>query len=121
MHAGNAANHTLRVVEDTILAGGSDNKLHLLDSSLNIQTSHDIGSIPRACDKLGDKIIVGCRDGTIYEIVGGNKTAVMESHCDGEVWGLDVSPDNPNVFVTTGDDNKLKVWDCNAKKCMNTI
>ena len=121
VHAKNGANHTLRITEDKILAGGADYKLHVLDSEFNITTSHDVGSIPRACDLLGDKIIVGCRDGTIYEIEGENKKAVMESHCDGEVWGLDVSSDNPNMFVTVGDDNKLKVWDCSQKKCMNTI
>ena len=112
VHDGHAANHTLRIVENKILAGGADNKLHVLDANFNVTTSHDLGSIPRACDAIGSKIIVGCRDGYIYEIAGGNKKVVMESHCDGEVWGLDVSSDNPNVFVSVGDDNKLKVWDC---------
>lgn len=39
----------------------------------------------------------------------------MESHCDGEVWGLDVT--TPGVVVTTGDDNSVRSWDIAARKC----
>jgi WD40 repeat protein len=44
---------------------------------------------------------------------------VMFSHSDGEVWGLDVS-DYPNV-CTSGDDNKVIIWDTKnrkKKKCL---
>jgi hypothetical protein len=34
IHAGNAANHTLRIVDGKILAGGSDKKLHVLNEEL---------------------------------------------------------------------------------------
>jgi WD40 repeat protein len=68
----------------------------------------------------GGKIIVGCRDGTITEISGGSKNVLMESHSDGEVWGLDISKENPNLFVSSGDDNKVKVWDAVQHKCIAT-
>jgi len=42
---------------------------------------------------------------------------LMESHNDGEVWGLDI--DNANVF-TSGDDNQVKKWDPMARKCIET-
>jgi WD40 repeat protein len=32
----------------------------------------------------------------------------MESHSDGEVWGLAVV--NNDVVVTSGDDNRIKAW-----------
>jgi WD40 repeat protein len=105
-----------------VLAGGADNKLYILDESLAVQSSIDLTSCPRAVDILGDKIIVGMRDGTIMELTGNgaSKKTVMESHSDGELWGLDVVTNNPNFFVTSGDDNKLKVWDCTQRKCTNT-
>jgi WD40 repeat protein len=60
---------------------------------------------------VGERIIVGCRDGSIIELNAGQKKTVMESHSDGEVWGLAVSTESPNIIVSAGDDNKLKVWD----------
>jgi WD40 repeat protein len=44
----------------------------------------------------------------------------MESHSDGEVWGLDVSHQSPNLIVTAGDDNKVKVWDVGQFRCIAT-
>ena len=41
----------------------------------------------------------------------------MESHCDGEVWGLDVSPAGDNLIATSGDDNQIKVWDTYRRTC----
>lgn len=75
-----------------------------------------LDATPRAVDMIGDKIIVGCRDGNIIEIDGANKKIVMQSHSDGEVWGLDTHPTQPNVIVSSGDDNKLKSWDA-ARRC----
>jgi len=39
----------------------------------------------------------------------------MNSHSTGETWGLDVCP-NTGLIVTTGDDNKILVFDGKAKK-----
>lgn len=47
-------------------------------------------------------------------MIGGSKKEVMFSHSDGETWGLDVS-NYPHV-VTSGDDNKVIVWDTKAHK-----
>jgi WD40 repeat protein len=47
----------------------------------------------------------------------GSKTLVMQSHSDGEVWGLDLAGDK---VLTTGDDNQVKVWDTNTRKCIAT-
>jgi WD40 repeat protein len=41
----------------------------------------------------------------------------MESHNDGEVWGLDIESD---FVYTTGDDNQVKKWDPASRKCVHT-
>jgi len=71
-------------------------------------------------DKKGDKIIVGCLNGDIIEIDGTAQKTVMQSHSDGEVWGLDINPSNTNCIVTCGDDNKVKTWDFSSRTCKAT-
>lgn len=39
----------------------------------------------------------------------------MESHNDGEVWGL--ADFDENCVITSGDDNQVIVWDVEARKC----
>ena len=121
IHANHAANHTLRVVGNTILAGGSDKKLHILvGEEMKITKSYDMEATPRAVDMNGEKVVVGCRDGSIVEINPAYTKKLMESHSEGEVWGLTLVPDNPNLLITVGDDNKVKVWDVGQKLCVTT-
>ena len=40
----------------------------------------------------------------------------MHGHSDGEVWGLSIHPNEPNIVLTTCDDNKICVWDVNQRK-----
>jgi WD40 repeat protein len=42
----------------------------------------------------------------------------MESHSDGEVWGLGLA--TADTVVTTGDDNKVKSWNINSRKPIAT-
>jgi WD40 repeat protein len=39
----------------------------------------------------------------------------MESHSEGEVWGL--APADDDHVVTSGDDNKIKTWNVSSRKC----
>jgi hypothetical protein len=49
--------------------------------------------------------LVGLRSGTIYkvDIATDIKKAIMNSHSDGEVWGMSLPRDE--IVVTTADDN----------------
>lgn len=44
----------------------------------------------------------------------------MQSHCDGEVWGLAVNPSNPDIVITTGDDNTIRAWNIRERKCVGS-
>lgn len=114
-----AAIHSLAVVNDTILVGGRDNKVHVLDRNFNETRCIEVGSCPRALDLNESTILVGLRDGTIMTIETGDvKTVLMDSHSDGEVWGLALDDSMPNIAVTVGDDNKVMVWDTQLRRCI---
>jgi len=120
IHPSNSTIHSLACIEGTILSGGSDNFIHILDTSFTETNRLQVASCPRALDKNGSKILCGMRNGSILELdLSGAATKVlMESHSDGEVWGLTVHPKQAKLFMTTGDDNKLKIWDCTTRKCI---
>lgn len=72
---------------------------------------------------MDNKALVGLKNGTIFrlDLEQGSKKKIMESHCKGEVWGLDLIEDYEEVFVlTSGDDNQAKVWNVDKRKCENT-
>ena len=55
-------------------------------------------------------LLVGQRDGTITIVdQNDNKTDIMHSHSDGEVWGLELNC--AEQVITSGDDNKVMLWD----------
>lgn len=41
---------------------------------------------------------------------------LMSGHSDGEVWGLSIHPHDTNIVITTGDDNKICVWDTQKRE-----
>ena len=101
--------HSINWVNGKLLCGCADRSLYVNDTKIGLP------SIPRAIDANGDKILVGCRDGTILLVTGGKvEKEYMKSHHDGEIWGLEVL-ENGDV-LTSGDDNKVMVWSSKEKK-----
>ncbi len=74
--------------------------------------------IPRSLD-YSKFLLVGLRNGGIVEcdIKKQIKETIMHSHHDGEVWGLCVLEAH-GKFITSGDDNKLLMFDMDTKKCV---
>ena len=86
---------------------------------MQVENSIEFGGVLiRAIDVMGSTALVGMRDGTIYnvDLASGNKQAIMESHSDGEVWGLSIP--NDDLVLTTADDNQIKVWSTKQRKCI---
>ncbi len=78
-----------------------------------------MGSMIRAIDHKGAQAVLGLRNGDILEVDSEmNKKVVMQSHHEGEVWGL-ACIDDKHV-VTSCDDNKIMVWNFQERKCIAT-
>lgn len=72
---------------------------------------------------MNGNLLVGLRNGSIMHFANalGDETeekSLLQSHFDGEVWGLTVTPDG--LVVTSADDNKIMVIDADAKKVVKT-
>lgn len=73
------------------------------------------------------KILVGTLGCEIFEIdlaqCDGSETTLsaeclVQGHCKGELWGLDVHPRNQE-FVTAGDDGSIRLWDAPNRKLLS--
>ena len=110
----------LRFADNKLYSGGKDGQVSIINTqSLIVEKQISFNVLIRAIDVIGSKALVGLRDGNIYEIDLGSqaKKVIMEGHSDGEVWGLTVTGDQ---VITTGDDNKIKVWNTKQRKCEYT-
>lgn len=97
---------SLRWNDGKLYSGGKDGRIQIINSStLQVENSIDFGGVLiRAIDVNNGRGLVGLRNGSIYtvDMSTGAKSLVMQSHSDGEVWGLDLAGDK---VLTTGDDN----------------
>ena len=112
--------HALAVSTDMIVTGGQDCKLHMLDHSLRKLRVVEVSDWPRAIDIQGSNILFSTRDGVIAELNGSSQRIIMESHNEGEVWSIAQDCQRPNLLISTGDDNKMKVWDIHQRRCIST-
>lgn len=110
---------------DKLISGGKDNKIiihtaiagsgeYTLEKSISLEAS-----FPRALDYLNGNILVGLRNGSIYEIneETEEQNLLMIGHHEGETWGLDVAEtfEGSSIF-TIGDDNKIMEFNIETKK-----
>jgi hypothetical protein len=71
-------------------------------------------------------MLLGLKNGSIVELpfsadCKSKPNVVMTSHCDGEVWGLDVvdiTGKGDLRMITSGDDNRVLAYDVKAHKSL---
>ena len=113
--------YALAVSQEFIVTGGQDKKLYVLDLNLKKVKTFDMTDWVRAVDILGGTVICSTRNGVITEVSNTGQKVIMETHSEGEVWSIVHHPSNPNLIISTGDDNKIKIWDIERKKCVETF
>jgi echinoderm microtubule-associated protein-like 1/2 len=99
--------------DNKMLTGARDGIVKLWNTDdMSCTKEWQFDSLVRAVDMDDSEstLIVGLRDGCIWHVnmADDSRKAVMMSHSDGEVWGLQV--DDCGVW-TSGDDNKVMLWD----------
>lgn len=110
----------LRFAEGKLFSGAKDGKVNCIDvNSCSVTNTVEFPSLIRAIDCCGGKLLVGQRDGTITCHDNGTNNDIMKSHSDGEVWGLDSCADG--TIITSGDDNKVMMWNPDTRKHMKTV
>ena len=106
-----------------LITGAKDHKVMIFSGkggALKQEKSIDFGDFPcRGIDNHNGKILLGLRDGSIYELnesdLEGPKKQIMASHHDGEAWGLAIVPQSKSL-LSIGDDNKILEFDFDEKK-----
>ena len=103
-----------------LYSGGRDGRVCVTDtSSMECLKAIDFGMLPRAIDVHNGLLVVGLRNGSIVEcnLESEEMTTYMQSHNDGEVWGLAL---DDSCIYTSGDDNQVKKWDPFTRTCLET-
>lgn len=96
-------------------AGG----VYKMDKVIDLSMIQAVKGLPKghaiSMDLFKGNMLVGLRNGTILEIKDKQEPRVItESHFEGEAWGLHVLDDNH--VITTGDDNRIMLFDISEKK-----
>ena len=123
VHGGHAGGFicTIRWAGGKLMTGGKDGNVVITNTSdMTVEKTINFGCLVRAVDHKDGKALVGLRNGTIYELDIGSesKKDIMQSHNEGEVWGVCSIDDS--TIATSADDNQVKVWDISKRSCTST-
>jgi len=113
----------VKAVGGKVLSGSKDQKVAIITAgggNFKLEKFVDLGaSFPNSLDFFQGKLIAGLRNGTILEMKDVLETeepaqkTLMESHFDGETWGLSLVNGQEKI-LTSGDDNKYMLIDYNT-------
>jgi len=105
---------------EVVIAGGKDKSLTVFkfNNGLTKLWSITVDAAPLSVDLFNGQMLLGLKNGSIVELPysdnGKSKpNLVMTSHCDGEVWGLDVVDiDGKGDYrvITSADDNRILTY-----------
>ena len=109
----------IKVFDGKVFSGGKDGNVIISDPKTGeAERTIELGHLIRAIDYNDGLLVVGDKEGTISEITEDDDVNIlMNSHSQGETWGLDLT--NDGKIVTTGDDNKVMVWSLEERILLN--
>ena len=112
---------------EVALVGGNDKTLtvYKFDGNLTKLWAVDVDAAPRSCDLFNGQILLGLKNGSLVEIPWnaegkGKPNVVMTSHCDGEVWGMDIVDLGGGELrmLTSADDNRILAYNPKTKQAL---
>jgi len=110
----------MRWRDGKLYTGGKDGIVKVWNTqSFSAESQIDFsGVLIRAIDVYNGQALVGLRNGTInvVDLASGGQRQIMESHSDGETWGITIV--DADTIVTSGDDNRIKAWSVSSRTCM---
>ncbi|KAL4483877.1 hypothetical protein ABPG72_006252 [Tetrahymena utriculariae] len=106
-----------QVASGTLKSAGVYYDLNTLDSPTKFQYKCGVTSIDTAPD---GNMLVATSGGEIYEISGKNCNLLLQSHYENELWGLAVSPTNQNLYITSGGDKTIRLWDIKRRRMITS-
>ncbi|XP_028827800.1 echinoderm microtubule-associated protein-like 6 isoform X1 [Denticeps clupeoides] len=131
---------SMHACEEGFATGGRDGCIRLWDVDFKPITKIDLReaeqgykglSIRSVCWKA-DRILAGTQDSEIFEIMVRDRDKpmlLMQGHCEGELWALDLHPKQP-LAVTGSDDRSVRLWSladhtlvarCNMEEAVRSV
>jgi len=117
---------TLNVVDvkgkEYLLTGSTDQTVNVYQINAGVLAklhSLPLDATARSLDMIDGRILIGLNNGTIREhlLTSNLGQDLIQSHHDGEVWGLSVVDEVETYkFITSGDDDKLLLYDIKLRK-----
>jgi WD40 repeat protein len=106
---------------EIVIAGGKDKSLTIFKfaGSLTKLWSIKCDAAPLSVDLFNGQLLLGLKNGSIVEMPytadgkGAPPNVIMTSHCDGEVWGLDmidIDGAGDIRILTSADDNRILAY-----------
>ena len=119
----------IEAVGGKIISGGKDKRVAIIEAkggNFKLEKFVDLSSsFPKSVDLMNGNLLVGLRNGGIVEIKNAmtadapSEKKIMESHFEGEVWGL-VVIDDAKKILTCADDNQFKEYNMEDFSCIRT-
>lgn len=105
------------MIYDNLMLTAADDCRIVITEVGSYKTISEIKSkeIPRGVDILGNLVVAGDNKGGITLYKDSTEINSWKGHHEGELWGLSIAN---NCIVTTGDDNKVILWDYNKCKAV---
>jgi len=117
--------YALEMVEDTIISGGRDGFIRVLDKKMNVIRECKLQGRVRSINVVDNQMAVGTHQGRVYifndweNIQDDDPPCLFQGHFDGELWAICPHPQDPSLAVTAGEDNRILLWDLATHKCLS--
>lgn len=102
--------------ENTVLVGGTDKCLHVLDAAFHEIRVIETPGVPLSLDICPSGILCGTDEGILLEFGRNGRVVFMDAHVSGRRVAAAMAGNS--TFVSVAGDNKVKNWNLTYRKCI---